>query len=73
MWVIKCPHCDDYIEIIEINCTLFRHAYYLDYRQVNPHASKVELEELIALKDIFGCGKPFTFDGLNPPQVCDYI
>ena len=72
MWVIKCPHCDDYIEVLEIGCMVFRHAYYLDFRQVNPHMSKIELDELIRSKNIFGCGKPFTFDGTTV-KICDYI
>jgi hypothetical protein len=73
MWIVKCPHCDEYIEILELGCRIFRHAYYIDFRgQVNQHASKEELEKLLNSNDIFGCGKPFTFDGINV-GVCDYI
>jgi hypothetical protein len=73
MSVIKCPHCDEYIEILEINCKIFRHAYYLDYRPVNSHATKEELDELIKNNNLFGCGRPFYYDGKEPPRVCGYI
>ena len=73
MWIIKCPNCSEYIEVLELNCKIFRHAFYRDFRgQVAPHTSREELERLLNNNDIFGCGKPFTFDGVNA-IICDYI
>ena len=35
---IKCPHCEEYIIIEQINCAIFRHGIYkLNFTQINPH------------------------------------
>jgi len=69
-FIIKCPHCDSYIEIEQINCGIFRHAIYKNMSPVNPHASR---EELQRIKDqIYGCGGPFKLVN-KIPQICDYI
>ena len=74
-YFINCPHCGIDIEILknEINCTIFRCGKYkLNGQQINPHLPKEECDRLKQNDLIWGCGKPFKFDGaiLN---ICGYI
>lgn len=76
--IIKCPHCDDFIEIIELNCKIFRHAVYKNNMiQINPHASKDECDNLRSKDLIYGCARPFKIDDTNKENIkaiiCDYI
>lgn len=69
----QCPHCFTFIEMIEINCAIFRCGIYKDTgMQIPPHLSK---EACDALGDqIWGCGKPFKFNTkTNNLEKCDYI
>jgi hypothetical protein len=74
---IECPHCLDYVEIIQINCGIFRHGVFKqNNQQLNPHASKLECELVVKLDLINGCGKPFKLVYINGQcmaQKCDYI
>ena len=73
MDIITCPHCGEYAIIAEINCAIFRHGVYKTNMQpINPHASKEECERLLANGEIYGCGKPFKYDG-KTIEICDYI
>ena len=57
---IECPHCSQNIEIIQLNCRIFRCGVYKhNYKQIDPHLSKSECTRLFTEKLIFGCGKPF--------------
>ncbi len=57
----ECPHCGGLVEIVEINCGIFRHS-----TQVGPHAPKEMCDKVTD-----GCGKPFEFkDGKL--IICDY-
>ena len=72
-YYIECPHCKMYIEIIEINCGIFRHGCYkLNNENIPPHLSKIDCEKLVINGIIYGCGKPFKFDGKNV-TICEYI
>lgn len=74
-YYIKCPHCDIDILILssEINCKIFRCGVYKkDGKSINPHASKNECDRLFKENLIYGCGKPFKFDG-KKLEICDYI
>ena len=73
MLLIKCPHCDRMIEILEINCAIFRCGIYKNnYSQVNPHATKEQCDKLAQDGLIYGCGKPFkVVDGVA--VECGYI
>ena len=76
--IIQCPHCEDYLEIISINCGIFRHAVYKNNCQMDPHASQQECEKAILNQSIFGCGKPFrvhkpTNETDLKVEPCDYI
>jgi hypothetical protein len=70
---VKCPHCDVTIQIIEVNCAIFRCGQYKNTgKQLNPHASKELCDSVFAQGLIFGCGKPFKLiNGLA--EKCDYI
>lgn len=69
----ECPWCSGMIEVIELNCKIFRHGYYKKEKiQIPPHLNKEECEKLIQQDLIYGCGNPFTIiDGII--QKCDYI
>ena len=41
-------------------------------RFVNPHASKEECERWLQEDLVFGCTKPFKFDG-RKVEICGYI
>ena len=74
--IVKCPHCNDYVEILDINCGIFRHAVYKTGEQVPPHLSKDKCEELLKTNKIFGCCGPFQICKENDVwvvKICDYI
>lgn len=78
MSILKCPYCEQYIEIIEINCGIFRCGLYkTDCSQLNPHASREECERVVAEDRIFGCGKPFRVYKMAASEYriekCEYI
>jgi hypothetical protein len=74
--IIVCPHCDLPISILstEINCQIFRHGAYINDANalIPPHLAKEECDRLVSEGKIYGCGKPFKFDGINI-EVCDYV
>ena len=70
---VNCPHCDLLLEIIELNCGIFRCGVYRsDYLQIPPHLSKEECVRLMESRLIWGCGKPFQIIN-HKVNVCDYI
>ena len=77
--IITCPYsnCNICIEIVEINCAIFRCGIYKnDGKQINPHLSKEECETLKREDKIWGCGKPFQLintNGIYQLAICDYI
>ena len=69
----KCPHCNIIIEVIEINCAIFRCGIYKSSGyQIEPHLSKEECDRLKIEDKIWGCGKPFQLVN-NTLVICDYI
>jgi hypothetical protein len=78
---VNCPHCDIFIEIIELNCCIFRCGIYKhNYTQIPPHSTKSECDRLIKNHEIYGCGKPFRIRtcGSKHPytykiESCDYV
>jgi hypothetical protein len=71
--LINCPHCGQMIEILEINCMIFRCGIMKQtFEQINPHSSKETCDYLKQNDLIFGCGKPFQFNG-KLITICDYI
>ena len=77
MFIIKCPHCNDYIFIEELNCKIFRHGVLINNgKQIDPHSSKEECDFFISNKLIYGCGKPFKIEKIGQIYeafLCDYI
>jgi hypothetical protein len=83
--IIVCPSCKQMIEIVEINCQIFRCGMYkANYQQIDPHLPKIQCDQLVANSLIFGCAKPFrlvpkdsskplTLDAKYDVVVCDYI
>jgi len=76
--IVKCPHCNEYIIIEQLNCRIFRHGIYkTDNKQIDPHATKDVCDELIRQNMIYGCGKPFQIILTDNNQFiivkCEYI
>jgi hypothetical protein len=56
--LFTCPNCNVMIEVVALNCGVFRCGIYRDDGlQVNPHLPQAECEKLG--DSIYGCGKPF--------------
>ena len=75
IFYFKCPHCSLLCEVPrnEIRCTIFRHANFIHNMSfVPPHASKEECDRWIEENLVYGCGKPFIFDG-ETVKKCEYI
>ncbi len=74
-YYFNCPNCNSICQVhkTDIKCGIFRHAVYKkDLSFVNPHASKEECENLKNSDIVYGCAKPFMFDG-NSVKKCGYI
>ena len=71
---VTCPHCGGCVEILEINCRIFRHGVYKHSgKQIHPHLNRAECEQLVRKDKIFGCGKPFRLCADNQSTtVCSY-
>jgi len=75
IFYFNCPHCDLMCQVprSEIRCTIFRHAVFKkNMTFVPPHASKKECERWLNNNLVWGCTKPFKFDG-KTIQKCGYI
>lgn len=76
--LVTCPHCQGTVEILEINCAIFRHGVYKRTgRQLPPHALKSECDAAAEQGLLDGCGKPFRIQANAnhgyDAVVCDYI
>jgi len=74
-YYLNCPNCSALCQInrTDIKCGIFRHGIYkTNSKFINPHAKKEECDKLLKDNLIYGCGKPFRFDGSNV-EKCDYI
>lgn len=73
--IIECPHCQGIVQVnhSDINCQIFRHAVYKHNQQpIHPHMSKQACDLLHQTGRIYGCGRPFRFDG-REVHPCDYV
>ena len=75
---IVCPHCSTMIEVVKLNCRIFRCGIYKSTgKQIDPHLAKPICDQLARDDLIYGCGKPFQIvelpDGKNVVEICDYI
>jgi hypothetical protein len=72
--IVQCPHCEQAIEIVELNCRIFRCGVLIsNYQQINPHLDESSCKDLKAKKLIYGCGKPFRITSQNLVEICGYI
>lgn len=75
--IVICPHCNLFIEILELNCKIFRHGIYKNNnQQIPPHAKKDECDYLFTNNLIYGCGKPFKIEIIDNKFIainCEYI
>jgi hypothetical protein len=72
---VCCPYsdCEISIEIIEVNCGIFRCGVYKNNgQQIDPHLSKEKCEQLKHDDKIWGCGRPYQLIN-NTLVKCDYI
>jgi hypothetical protein len=70
--IINCPHCDQLIWVIELNCKIFRCGQFKkNYLQIPQHASEEECNQYIK-EGIFGCGKPFKINDNLEVEKCGY-
>jgi hypothetical protein len=76
-FIIKCPNCNEFTMIQQINCGIFRHGIIKKTgQQIDPHLNKELCEQLINNNEIYGCGKPFQIIINNNKieiNICDYI
>ena len=49
----QCPHCERWLEVIQLNCRIFRHG------NLPPHAPKAVCDAYARNPRNPGCGKPF--------------
>ena len=69
---MNCPWCNIGIFIDEVNCGKFICGVSREsWHQVNPHAPKQHCDELVRDGLIWGCGRPFKFEGCVLKK-CDY-
>ncbi len=77
-YFFECPHCQKLVAVQKdaIKCTIFRHGSYKggkkDKQPIPPHTKKEECDRLVEEDLIYGCGKPFKFDGAKV-EICGYI
>ena len=74
-YLVACPHCNCTVQIepSKIACRIFRHGVFKkNGMAVPPHAKQKDCEQLIRKQKIYGCGKPFTFNG-EFVEACEYI
>ena len=75
--LLECPHCGIMIEVVQVNCAIFRCGIFKDtLEQIPPHLEKKECDRLFQEKKIYGCGKPFKVTKNNDTlvaDICDYL
>jgi hypothetical protein len=72
--IVICPHCQELVLIEQLNCRIFRHAIFKSNgQQINPHAPKIECDQLVKENKVYGCGKPFQINDELIAIGCDYI
>ena len=71
--IVYCPNCGMPIEVVELNCSIFRCGIMKDtFEQIPPHSRKEECDRLKKEDLIYGCGCPFqVVNGIA--EDCDYI
>ena len=71
--LVECPHCGVWIEILEVNCAIFRCGIFKSNgTQIDPHLSKKECDALKNADKVWGCCRPFKYEQ-GKAIVCEYI
>ena len=73
--IVTCPYsdCNIGIEIIEVNCAIFRCGVYKhNGQQIEPHLPKEDCDQLKHDDKIWGCGRPSKLVN-DVLIVCGYI
>jgi hypothetical protein len=77
MNVVECPYCNVSIVITKLNCSIFRCGILKkNNKQINPHLSKTDCDDLAEKNLIYGCAKPFKVILDNDKYTaikCDYL
>lgn len=56
MKIVTCPWCNYEVEIVKLNCSIFRHVVFKSNgKQVNPHLSEKECKKLLEKNLVYGC------------------
>ncbi len=75
--IVFCPWCECPVIIEELNCKIFRHAYYkITFQQIGPHMSKEDIDILQEKDLLVGCGFPFCVNQKGDEYIaekCGYI
>ena len=65
--VFRCPHCKISIEILELNCGIFRCGIYEYkagiYKQLPAHGKKSTIDKIKKKYKVYGCGNPIQYKG----------
>jgi hypothetical protein len=77
---INCPKCGIMIEVLELNCRIFRCGVYKSNgEQLPPHHPMEDCMRVASEDLIYGCGAAFRIckelseDGSLIADICDYI
>ena len=69
----ECPHCGVVVQVVDIACGIFRCGEFKNNQgQIPPHADRATCERLVQEALVWGCAKPFRFDG-HTATACDYL
>jgi len=74
-FTFMCPHCNLMVQVPEsfIKCTIFRHAIDKSTGAfMDPHATRQVCDNWVATGQVWGCGRPFKFNGRSV-EKCNYI
>ena len=73
MLIVICPNCNVYVEILEINCAIFRHGIYKNNNsQMPPHLPEKDCLDAKEKDLIYGCGLPFKIVN-GVAEKCGFI
>ncbi len=71
---VNCPTCNREIEIVKVNCGVFRCGIYKkSYRQLGSHAKEKYVKKLLENDKIIGCGNPFRYSKTNGVKKCGWV
>jgi hypothetical protein len=74
-YYFECPHCMGMCQVPRelVRCRIFRHAVSrVTLQYMDPHATEEACAGWVERGEIYGCGRPFTFDG-RTARTCGYI